>query len=246
MNKTVIRYTFLFLFLSSFTYAVAQTDSIAPNSEFPSLDVFIESALTNSPLLKISDKQLSQIFEQIKKEKKSWTDFFYVEANTRYGLYNQISISGATDNQDQANDAILNSNKQQFNYYFGLSLKIPISKIMNGKNEMKILNENFEEKKLQKQEVIDQLKRLVTEEYFNLSYLNKSMKINQDMLQAFTISLMKSEKDLQSGLISLEQYNTMIVQKGKVEDSFYKIQNDYFAQYKKLEILTGYKGKETK
>jgi outer membrane protein TolC len=214
------------------------------DKEMPNLNVYIESALKNSPLLQLSDKQIIQIFEQIKKEKKSWTDFIFVDANAKYGLYNQVLINDAEATGGEVSG--IKSNKEQFNYFLGISVRIPISKITSKGNDLKILNESLEAKKLEREQVESEIKRLVTEEYFNLNYLYKSMKINQDMLQAFAVNLLKSEKDLQSGLISLEEYNSMVVQKGKVEDSFYKIQNEFFSQYKKLEILTGINKKETK
>ena len=79
----------------------------------------------------------------------------------------------------------------------------------------------------------------VIEEYYKLYYLHKSLKINQGMLQAFNVTLLKSERDLKSGVLSMEDYNSVLVQKGKIEDTYFKTQSEYYAQYKKLQILTG-------
>src|SRR5665647_3441191 len=69
--------------------AVKLTEKI----DLPELDVFIESALKNSPLLQVSDKEKDKILEQIKIQKKSWAEFIQIDGNTRYGLYNQLTVN---------------------------------------------------------------------------------------------------------------------------------------------------------
>ncbi|MDD3078993.1 MAG: TolC family protein [Paludibacter sp.] len=249
MNKLCrkIIYALLFCLINS-SIVSAQTDSLSAittlqkdttkiENEIPDLNFFLESAITNSPLLHASDRQIEIVKEQIKKEKKSWTDFVFLDANTKYGLYNQLTVTDlSTDGIDQVG---VQSNKEQFNYYAGITFRIPISKFTSRKNDLKILNKNLEDKKFQKEEVKNQLQQMVVEQYYTVNYLYKAMKINQDMLQAFSLNLQKSERDLKLGLIGLEEYNAMIVQKGKVEDSFYKIQNEFYGQYKKLQIISG-------
>ena len=224
--------------------AIAQSDHVipAPDSllvlnELPPLNIFIESALQKSPLLQASDRQIAQLFEQIKMEKKSWTDFVFFDANAKYGLYNQLTVTDI--GSDGGDDVGISSNKEQLNYFVGISLRLPISKIANKHNELKILNESLEEKKSQKEEIRNQLSQLVIEEYYKLYYLHKSLKINQGMLQAFNVTLLKSERVLKSGVLSMEDYNSVLVQKGKIEDTYFKTQSEYYAQYKKLQILTG-------
>jgi len=226
------------------TNIIVSEDSLLLKDGIPSLDVYINSAMANSPLLKVSDKQISQIFEQIKKEKKSWTDFVFFDANAKYGLYNQVTITDM--GTDGSNDFGLSSNREQVNYYVGVSIRMPLSKITNKRNELKIINENLEQKKMEREETLNQLKQLVVEEYYNLSYLSGSLKINQEILQALNITLLKTEKDLKSGIINLETYNSVVVQKGKAEEVYCKIRNEFFAQYKKLQILTGYNNNQAK
>lgn len=222
------------------TATVADPDSVDMSKDLPDLSVFLNSAMENSPLLKMSDKQISQVLEQIKIQKKSWADYFIIDANSKYGLYNQVTITDQTGTTTEDPYGI-KSNKEQFNYYFGLTLRLPISKITSRQNELKVLTENLEEKKLQREDLKNQIQQLIVDQYYNLNYLYKSMKINQDMLQAFTVSLLKKERDLSAGTTDLEDYNAVLVQKGKVEDSFVKSQNEFYAQYKKLILISGLK-----
>jgi len=235
---TVVIFSFTTLSVKSqINTDVPTPDSLLIREELPPLNIFIESALQKSPLLQVSDRQIAQLFEKIKMEKKSWTDFIFFDANAKYGLYNQLTVTDiGTDGSDNVG---VSSNKEQLNYFVGISLRMPISKIANKHNELKILNESLEEKKNQKEEIRNQLTQLVIEEYYKLFYLHKSLKINQGMLQAFSVTQLKSERDLKSGIMSMEDYNSVLVQKGKTEDTYFKTQSEYYAQYKKLQILTG-------
>lgn len=243
MKRLILHIIYFAAFFSaSSTFCLAQDnksaeDSILLKNELPELNVFLESAIKSSPLLKVSDNQISQVLEQIKIEKKSWSDYLSLDANAKYGLYNQLTVNDVASNT--VTDVGLQSKKEQFNYFFGVTFKMPFSDIINKKNKLKMLNENIDEKQQQREEFKNQLRQLVVEQYYNLAYLNKSIKINQDMLQSLSINLMKSERDIQSGIITLEDYNAMVFQKGKAEDSFYKAKSEYFSQYKKLMIICG-------
>lgn len=243
MNALTITLVLTFFFASSASGQVqvilSTTDSIALNTELPELNVLLDSAMIHSPLLKVSDKQISQVIEQIKIEKRSWSDYFSLDANAKYGLYNQLTLSDVTTNPN--NTLSIPSKNQQFNYFFGLTFKMPLSDLANKGNKLKILNENISEKQQQREQFQQQLQQLIIEEYYNLEFLTKSVKINQDILQSLSISLMKSDKDIQSGFITMESYNTMLVQKGKAEENYFKVKSEYYAQYKKLVLITGCK-----
>jgi outer membrane protein TolC len=242
MNKLYRYIVYILLSLNLPLLVMAQNatpDSVLIESELPELHVLLDSALINSPLLKVSDKQISQVLEQIKIEKKSWSEYFSLDANAKYGLYNQLTISDITSGE-QAETGV-QSKDQQLNYYVGITFKMPLSDIAKKGNKLKILNDNISEKKQEREELKQQLQQLIIKEYYNLVFLSKSLKINQEILQSLTASLMKSERDFQSGTISIENYNAMLIQKSKAEENYFKVKSEYYAQYKNLELITGCK-----
>lgn len=245
MKKLILNTAIIVSFLiASSVLAYAQgnpnlADSMVLNTELPELSQLLDSALVHSPLLRVSDKQISQVLEQIKIEKRSWSDYFSLDANAKYGLYNQVTLTDITTSTN--NTVSIPSKNQQFNYFFGLTFKMPLSDLANKGNKLKILNENISEKQEQREQLLQQLQQLIIEEYYNLVFLTKSVKINQDILQSLSTSLMKSDKDIQSGFITMESYNTILVQKGKAEENYFKVKSEYYAQYKKLVLITGYK-----
>jgi outer membrane protein TolC len=214
-----------------------ESDTLAIDQNIPSVDTFIQSALENSPLLKISDTEVQEIFEKIKIEKKSWSDYLFIEGDARYGLYNQI-IANQTTGTTTVDYGLKVANKQ-LTYYGGLTVKIPISKFTNRKSQIELLNFNLTESKLRKEQVERELTNIVIEEYYKLIKFYQILQVNQNVLQTLRITNLKIQKDLSNGLIELDDYSNFLISKGKVEEGYYNARNDYYAQYKKIQVLTG-------
>jgi outer membrane protein TolC len=219
------------------TYLKVINDTIIVDGRIPALKVFIESALNNSPLLKVSDSQINMIFEQIKKQKKSWTDFVYFDANARYGLFNQLTISDLSTSD--LGSVTTNNSKEMFNYYAGITFKVPLSTLLTRKNDLKILNENLQENKLKKEDQKNILTRMVIDEYYNLQFLFQNLQAQQHVLESLNISYMRAKKDFENGISEISDFTTIVAAKGKEEESYYKTLNDYLAQFNKLIVLTG-------
>ena len=214
-----------------------KSDSLIVDQNIPSVEIFIQSAVKNSPLLKISDNDIQEIFEKIKIEKKSWSDYFFIEGDIRYGLYNQLIANQQTGVSTV--DYGLKTANQQFTYYGGVSLKLPISKFLSKKSQIKILNNNLSESKQRKEQTERELINLVIEEYYKLIKSYQVLQVNQNVMEALKITYMKVQKDLANGLIDLNEYSTFLISKAKVEEGYYNAKNDYYTQYKKIQVLTG-------
>jgi outer membrane protein TolC len=213
------------------------SDTISIDKRIPSLDTFIQSALENSPLLKISDFEIQQILEKIKMEKKSWSDFLFIDGITRYGQYNQFIVSDQTSSN--VNDSGIKSASEQFTYYGGITVKIPLSNFLNKKNQNKILNNELNEGKLKKEQFEKDVTNMVIDEYYKLIKFYQVFQINMNVLEALRISHLKAQKDIAKGLIEINDYTNIVISKGKAEEGYYNAKSDYFAQYRKIQILTG-------
>jgi len=205
--------------------------------ELPELNFCIESALKNSPLLKVSDKEVESILEEIKMQKKSWTEFIQIDGNTRYGLYNQLTVN------DQITSDIpsvgIQSDKQQLNYYAGMTLKIPLSYFAKKKNELKILNYNIQKTELKKEQLKKDITQIVIEEYYKLIHFKGLLNSYQMTLQTMKISYMKSIKDIENGNADFSELAKNTYSYSIAEEGYSKLKIDYFTQFYKLQSLTG-------
>lgn len=212
-------------------------DTLVQEKKLPELNVFIESALNNSPLLRINEREIDKFLEEISMQKKSWTDFFLIDANTKYGLFNQLLID--EQSTTSGTDVATKTAKEQFNYYGGLTIRMPLSTFLNKKNELKILKSDIEESKLKNEQLKKEITQLVIEEYFKLVYLKESMEIAQDAMQTTKINYMRSIRDFENGILNLNDFTILVNTKAKSDEAYSKVKNEYYAQFYKIQILTG-------
>ncbi len=244
--KFILALFFLQLFaISIFSQIVVLKDSINLQREdnenidvrVDNLDTYIDLALRNSPLMQVSEIEIAKIMEAIKMQKKSWLDYIYIDANSRYGLFNQVTIS---ELNSQGGEAVgLQSAKQQFNYYAGVALKIPLSNFTSKKNELKIFNNTINESKLRRKQLEIDISQLVIEEYFKLISSQKVMKVNQATFQTMKVSYLTALKETENGNMDMNALGVIATNYGKVEESYIIAMNEFYAQYYKLQILTG-------
>jgi len=246
MRKNLIRAVSLFiLFLCTTFNAKSQAfqsielnnDTITVDQRIPGVDVFIQSALKNSPLMKISDVEMQQILEKLKIEKKKWSDYLYADGIIRYGLNDQLIVNGQTG--ASTTNYTLNSANKQLTYYGGLSIKLPLSEFLSKKSQLKILNYTLNENRYRKEQTEQELTNIVIEEYYKLIKFNQILQVNLDVLQTLKISYMKAQKDVANGLMEINDFASIVISKGKAEEGYYNAQNDYYTQYRKIQVLSG-------
>lgn len=208
-------------------------------SKLIDLKVLIDSALNNSPLLKVSDREIDILLEEIKIKKKSWLQFISLDINTKYGLYNQLSINEeiSSDNPDVA----IQSNKEQFNYYAGISIKLPLGTFTSRNNELKIIQQNIKVNELKKEQLKKEITTFVIEEYYKLVNYKENMTLDQNTLQIMKIVYLKSEKEVDNGILKFEDFSSIAAKYYNAEQSFSKSKNEYISQLYKLQLLTGIK-----
>lgn len=233
----------LFLFnLSVFAQTTAKTDSLNNVLTFdklliPELDECIQSALKNSPLLKVNDQQIESLLEEIKIKKKSWLDYLQIDANTRYGLFNQLTLTESTGSTSP--DIAIQQAKTQLNYFAGLSIKLPLSYFVNNKSEQKILKNSIKETELKKQDLKNEISKLVVIEYFKLKNFTDLLDAQQNNLQTTQIDYLKAKKDVQNGMLGITEFASISTSYTKAIEAFMKTKNEYYTQIYILKILTG-------
>ncbi len=248
MQKLIYFFTFHLLFISTVFSQENLNKPTKTNSNdslkteqilLPSLNDLIESAIKNSPLLKVNDREIDKLLEEIKIQKKSWLQYIMFDANTKYGLYNQLSISDQITGESP--EISVQSNKEQFNYFAGLTFKIPVTAFTNKKNELKILNYSIQEYELKKEQLKKEISSLVVEEYYKLQNYKEQLEISQNVLQILKFNYLKSERELQNGVINITDFSMISGSYYKSEENYSKSKSEYQAQLHKLQILTGFK-----
>lgn len=204
----------------------------------PTLEVCTEAALANSPLLKATDQQVEALLQDIKIKKSSWLDYVQIDANSRYGLFNQLTVNQNTSGGGLP-DVAVQSNKEQFNYFAGITIKMPLSYFTNNTREQKKIRYSIKEAELKKEELKNELLKLVVTEYFKLKNVYELLEFQQENLQTTQLDYMKARADLQAGLLGTTEFASISTTYTKAVEAFSKTKNDYYTQFYILNILTG-------
>lgn len=206
--------------------------------KLPDLQSCIDSTLANSPLLKTTDEQVAQLLEDIKIQKRSLGEYVLVDANTRYGLFNQLSVAdpagtGSTPGLD------LYAAEERFNYYAGLTLRLPLSYLWSNNNKVKKLKYSINEAELKREELKKEIIRMVVTEYYKLKSSYEVLGIHQINVQTSELDYLKAKNDMQNSLIKLSEYSTITYSYRRSFEEYVVAKNEFLMQYHLLKLLTG-------
>jgi len=226
----------LFVFFQTLN---AQDKQLADSTSFsiPTLTDVLNAALQNSPLLKSKEIAKEIAGQEVKIEKKKWMDYVSISGSVNYGLTDQVIISGLTT-AGATSTGLLNTS-EQLRYSTGFGINLPISGLFNRRSGLNIKKMSRQKSDYEMQQAQEDLRQIIIEEYYKLKYLEESMKTFQGIYETMQIGHMKVEKDLLSGRIEMNDYALKTSAFGKSKDEYLKTKYNFFAQYYKLQDLTG-------
>ncbi len=243
-NQT-IKYFFISLlafgFLTSGSILMAQevTEAEPEVLDVPSLEDLIDFAMENSPLLESADIEADILRQKLIIARKEWMDNIRFDGAMNYGMYDQLLVRGLSDPDVDPLSQL--SRGEQIRYYGGISFRIPLSAFTSRKNEMKVKKLEMEKAQINSLEQQQQIRKAVIESYYELKYLEESVKTHHEIYQTLQISYLKAEKDMQQGRIRLNEFAGIVSTLGKAKDEYLKVRNNYFAQYRLIGEITGLK-----
>ncbi|WP_421919814.1 TolC family protein [Marinifilum sp.] len=159
-----------------------------------------QMAIENSPLLKYHDSQVLISELRIKAERRDWMNTLDLEASARYGLFDNLLIS------EDLNTEAAASTTEQTRYSVGVSLKIPLSKIVDRTN-VKQAKAELDKYRYQQQSIERELRQLVVVQYNNVLKCYKSVEVRNKAFGVLNIHLNSVEKDYVSGKIDIAEFS---------------------------------------
>ena len=130
---TVIMIVFLSVFkVYSQNNVVSNQVESSNDLLIPTLQVLIDSALVNNGMFKYSIDEIEVKKGNLKSKSRNWTRNLGIQADTRYGTFDNFST-----NLNGPNTSQLSSTSIQANYGIGIYLKIPVFDFYNRKSDIK-------------------------------------------------------------------------------------------------------------
>lgn len=234
----------LFLYIGISVISVAQTVESsaieAAHEEFrnkmPSLEALIDSTCKNSPIIRSQQANIDINELRLKITKNEWIKNISIESSYQYGMFGNILTNpGAVD--PLANSVL--TNEKQSRYSAGLSVKIPISEMLSRKHEIKIGDELVGQTKIEKEKLIEELRKLVIIQYNDLMLKHKVFLIMNNNLQSQNVQLMMTEKEFLNNKVSIMELARIREMQSKSEIEFETAKSAFNTSFQLLQEITG-------
>ena len=237
INKILVVFSTLTL-VSTFGYA---QDSIADANEtesfqllIPKLEVLIDSALVNNGMLGYRKDEIDVKKANLTSKRRNWTRNFGIQADTRYGNFNNLS-----NNASGADVVTLASATIQTNYGVGLYLKIPVFDIFNRKSDIKQAKAEISQAENMVKLQQDEIKEIVIRYYEDLILRENLLKIQAANLSDAKVNMEMAKKEFTNGQIELYEYIRISDITAGVTAEYEKAKSNLLLAKRLLENYTG-------
>ena len=147
-----------------------------------------------------------------------------VQADSRYGTFDNFS---ANDNGQFT--TLLNTTNKQFNYGFGVYMKLPIYDLLNRKNQLKQAKNEVEMARSLGEVQETEIRQMVIKQYQDALLRQRLIRIKAQNLGNARVNMEMVEKEFRNGIIPVSEY-------ARISDIVYRAETDY--ELAKTEFIT--------
>jgi outer membrane protein TolC len=180
-------------------------------------------------MLEIEAKEFNK-----KEKKRNWTRNFGIQADTRYGTFNNFST--ITGDNSSIN---LGSDTQQVNYNVGFYLKIPVFDIINRKAEIKRSQVEIEQARSLVKFQEDEVKEFVIRYFEDLVLRQNLLKLYASNLGNARVNMEMVEREFRNGVLPISEYVRISDITVRIASDYEKAKSNFFVAKKLLENITG-------
>ena len=246
--KLLLKFIFL-LFINTFciNYSLAQTSSLEnmPISKneinIPPLNVIIDSVIKHNAMVRFRKQGIQAKEINVSSEKIYWTRNLGLQADTRYGTFDNTSLSATGG----TSATYLNTNTKQWNYGVGFYLKFPVFDFLNRKKQVKQANLELDEAKSMLQFQEDEVRQTTIKLYQDLILKQKLLRIKSESLGNGRVNIQMVEKEFRNGLVPIAEYVRISSMTSNMESDYESAKSDFLVSKQILEDMAGFVFSET-
>jgi outer membrane protein TolC len=203
----------------------------------PPLSMMIDSAIAHNAMLSYFEQGIQAKKISLQIDRKAWTKNFGIQADVRYGTFDNFS----TNTAEGQNPSLIATKTNQTNYGIGGYLKLPLSDFVNHKSQVKLAKTEVDQARSMAEVQRDEIRQIVIKQYNDLILKQSLLKIKAKNLETSRINMVMAEKEFQNGIISLGTYSSISETAGNTEINFEEAKTDFKTAYMILEELVGFK-----
>ncbi len=207
------------------------------SQQLPPLKTLLDSAVSRSPSVKVTDWQVVINKGNLATTRKQWTQNFGVQANYGLGTFDYIynNTLGGT------NPATYTTSQSTSQYGFGAFLRIPFYDVISRRNLIRINKAQVQ----QAQSLMDAQRLVVREDvirqYNDLIARQRVFRIQSKYLETARINMQMAEKQFVNGSITVDNYSRVSEFGSRTEQDYESAKMAFVTAYMILEEMTGMK-----
>ena len=211
--------------------------SIYDSISIPPLSIMIDSAIAHNAMLKYFEHGIEAKKISMSADSKAWTKNFGIQADVRYGSFDNFS----TNTAEGQSPALLATKTNQTNFGVGAYLKLPLSDFINHKNLIQLAKAEMHQAESMADVQRDEIRQIVIKQYNDLILKLSLLQIKAKNLETSRINLVMAEKEFQNGIIPIGTYSSISQTAGNTEINFEEAKVEFKTAYMILEEMVGFK-----
>ena len=235
-HKLYILLPLLLFFQNSYSQNI-QTDSIAISTEIiiPPLEIILDSAIRKNPSVKFRILDIVAKNAVLRSEKNYWLRNLGVQADTRYGTYDNFALNNNTQST-----TILNSTSRQMNYGVGLYLKFPFVDIVDRRNQIIRASAEVEQARSMVEVQETELTQLIIRLYEDLILKQRLLNIQSLAIGNARVNMEMIETEFRNGIITVTEYVRVSDIVTRAESDYEKAKTDFTSAKMVMEEIAGF------
>jgi outer membrane protein TolC len=196
------------------------------------LDSILELAVSNSPSVKFQNDLIESAKSQLEFTKKLWTN--NVVGFVNYSAGNQSIVSA--DNQTPG---ALSTSNVTSGLRVGVQLNLPLYELVGRKSRIKIYKHDLNSTINKKDESIQELKKEVILQYYNLLYSSNLLTIRSESKQSTISEYAIAEKQFRDGIIDIGELSRLKTIEVNARADYEEAKRQFSTYYNQFEVLVG-------
>ena len=228
-----------FLRLQGFSQKEASFNMLKDDitSYLPSLDVLIDSAISNDPSIRFRNQQLIVNHSKLRTSQTRWSNNIGVQADVRYGTFDNFSTNTAAGQSP----SIVATATTQTNFGVGAYIKFPVFDLVDRRNQIKLARTEIDQAQSMADQQTKEVRERVITQYNELVKKQNLLKILSRYLETSRLNLQMAEKEFINGTIPVTEFARITDIVTRSETDFEILRMDFRTAYMVLEEITGIK-----
>lgn len=211
--------------------------TISTEFTFPPLSALIDSALATNAMMRFRQQGITGKQCNLNSYRNYWTRNVGLQADVRYGTFDNFSTNTAEGQTPSANATRSN----QTNYGVGAYIKFPLQDALNRKNQIRMAQSELDQAQSMAQAQRDEITQLVIRQYNDVLLKQRLLKIKSKNLGTARVNMEMVEKEFQNGVVPVTEYARIADIVARNEADYETARTDYTTAFMILEETSGFK-----